>query len=321
MEQVLHAAFIDPAATDPSILEVGLQGVTTSAHETALFLNGNELGIAEFQGRIHTIAEIQLPPGRLQEGENTVTLVPGGGESDVVLLDFVRLTYPRKYHADGDALRSTAPGGSRLTIEGFTTADIRVFDVTDLTRIRSLPGQVDRRGTGFAITLSVTGGGQRTLYAVSGSRIQTPHSLLANRPSSWHREDREADIAIITPEEFLESFQPLKLFRETQGWRVALIPVEDIYDEFSFGRKTPGAVKAFCEQASTRWQGAPRFLLLAGDASLDPRGYLETGILDRVPTKLVETTAMETASDDWFADFDGDGMPELAVGRLPVASV
>jgi hypothetical protein len=30
---------------------------------------------------------------------------------------------------------------------------------------------------------------------------------------------------------------------------------------------------------------------------------------------------METASDDWLADFDGDGVPELAVGRLPVRTV
>jgi hypothetical protein len=24
---------------------------------------------------------------------------------------------------------------------------------------------------------------------------------------------------------------------------------------------------------------------------------------------------METASDDWFVDFDGDGLPDLSVGR------
>jgi hypothetical protein len=27
---------------------------------------------------------------------------------------------------------------------------------------------------------------------------------------------------------------------------------------------------------------------------------------------------METASDDWFVDFNNDGIPELAIGRLPV---
>jgi len=36
-----------------------------------------------------------------------------------------------------------------------------------------------------------------------------------------------------------------------------------------------------------------------------------------VPTKLVDTAELETASDDWLADFDGDGLAEIAVGRLP----
>src|SRR5262249_32486051 len=39
---------------------------------------------------------------------------------------------------------------------------------------------------------------------------------------------------------------------------------------------------------------------------------------DLVPSKLVDTGFLETASDDWLADFNSDGIPELAVGRLPV---
>ena len=40
--------------------------------------------------------------------------------------------------------------------------------------------------------------------------------------------------------------------------------------------------------------------------------------MDYVPTKLVDTVYMETASDDWFVDFNNDGLPEMAIGRLPV---
>jgi hypothetical protein len=56
-----------------------------------------------------------------------------------------------------------------------------------------------------------------------------------------------------------------------------------------------------------------------GDASYDPRNYLY-GYADLVPTELVDTAYMETASDGWFADFDGDGIGDIAVGRLPVKS-
>ena len=48
-------------------------------------------------------------------------------------------------------------------------------------------------------------------------------------------------------------------------------------------------------------------------------GWIEIGFgdLDRVPTRLIDTDFMETASDDWFSDFTGDGIAELATGRLP----
>src|SRR5258706_11700370 len=35
----------------------------------------------------------------------------------------------------------------------------------------------------------------------------------------------------------------------------------------------------------------------------------------------MDTEFMETASDDWFADFNDDGLPEMAVGRLPANTV
>lgn len=56
---------------------------------------------------------------------------------------------------------------------------------------------------------------------------------------------------------------------------------------------------------------------MAADASYDPKNYLGLGDSDLVPTKLLDTQLMETASDDWFADFNDDGLAELSVGRLP----
>ena len=55
---------------------------------------------------------------------------------------------------------------------------------------------------------------------------------------------------------------------------VYLLDVTDIYDEFSFGQKSSLAVREFLNSAQTNWRRKPQFLLLAGDATYDPKGYL-----------------------------------------------
>src|SRR5262249_48643518 len=84
--------------------------------------------------------------------------------------------------------------------------------------------------------------------------------------------------------------------------------------------KTPQALRDFLQWAHTTWQTQPRFVVLAGDATTDPRDYEGLGDFDLVPTKSVAMSqvAQETASDDWFVDYDDDGLPDTAIGRLSV---
>ena len=127
-----------------------------------------------------------------------------------------------------------------------------------------------------------------------------------------------ADLDVITHRSLMSSARTLQEHRQNQGWSVALVDIEDVYDEFSYGQKSPQAVRDFLLYSSSNWRPGPRFVLLLGDASLDPRNYLGRGDFDLVPTKLLDTQFMETASDDWFADFDSKGLARMSVGRLPV---
>jgi hypothetical protein len=144
---------------------------------------------------------------------------------------------------------------------------------------------------------------------------------VGDQPSTWHKGGQGADLVIIAPGGFLESVRSLKELRQAQGWSVVMIDVEDLYDEFSFGAKTPYALRDFLVRARRNWKKPPGHLLLAGNASFDPRDHLGLGDPDLVPTKLIDTAYNETASDDWFVDMNGDGQPEMAVGRLPVRTV
>jgi hypothetical protein len=50
------------------------------------------------------------------------------------------------------------------------------------------------------------------------------------------------------------------------------------------------------------------------------RNYLGQTERNLVPTKLVETELFETSSDAWLADFDGDGIEDISIGRLPAGN-
>src|SRR5262249_13456857 len=120
--------------------------------------------------------------------------------------------------------------------------------------------------------------------------------------------------------EFFDSLNPLVAMRKHRGLKVATVDIDDIYDEFSFGQKTPYAIRDFLAQVRINRKEKGCFVVFSGDASLDPKHYMGLGDSDFVPTKLIDTDLMETSSDDWFSDFNGDGIADFATGRLPARS-
>jgi hypothetical protein len=195
-----------------------------------------------------------------------------------------------------------------------------VVDITHPEQVFKVKGKVMAQSSGYAITVSVPGSGQRTLLAFTEETVKEVAGVALNLASDWQNRAQGADFVIIAHRNFLESLQPLKELRELQDWSVALVDVEDLYDEFNYGAKNPWALRDFLARTYDNWAPQPRFVLLVGEASFDPRNYLGLGEFDLVPTKLVETSYIKTASDDWFVDFNDDGLPEMAVGRLPVYS-
>ena len=143
-------------------------------------------------------------------------------------------------------------------------------------------------------------------------------AITSNLRSNLHDTLNAADFIIVSHRNFLERINPLKLLRENKGLKVMVVDVDDIYDEFSYGNKSTQAIKDFLLYSHTKWQSGPRFALFVGDSSFDHKNYLGAGDFDFVPSRFIDTFWMETVSDDWFADFDGDGIAEIALGRLPV---
>jgi hypothetical protein len=321
VNQLLNIPHPDPASSGEAFLDVSLQGVTHAPHRVKVFLNEVEAGEVVFKGQSLGIGQWSVPQSLLLEGENLVTLVPEGGVLDISLVDVIRVTYGHTYTADDDLLRFTVDRPGQLLIEGFSDSRIRVVDITNPQKIQEITGKVNTGGSGFTLSLTVNGSGSHALYAFTEGRIKSPAKVEANGPSSWYLGSNGADLVIISHRDFLNSMEPLRRDRESQGLSVALMDVADLYDEFNFGQKSPQAIKDFLAWARTHWKKAPQYVVLVGDGSFDPRNFLGLGDVDFVPTKLIDTAYLETASDDWFVDFNNDGLPEMAIGRLPVRTV
>ena len=317
-EAVIQSLSLQRLAPGAAQLEVALQGVSFAEHRVRVLLNGVEAGAVTFKDQGSGVGTFQVSQSQLREGENQVSLVALGGQPDVSLINYVRITYQHAYTAENNALRLTATGGQTVTIDGFGSTQIRVMDVTDPAAVMEVTGTVRRQKAGNGITFNAPGEGTRSLLAFDASQVKQPARTAANQPSSLRSSGNGADLLIITHRDFFAALEPLAALRRSQGLAVTVADIEDVRDEFSYGHKTWQALKDFISYAGTSWKRAPRYVLLAGDSSFDARNYLGFGDFDIVPTRLIDTELMETASDATIGDLTGDGVEDLAIGRLPV---
>jgi uncharacterized repeat protein (TIGR01451 family) len=318
VDQVLNVRDID--ATGPVQLEVALQGVTTGInHGVNVNLNGTFVGAVNFADQSQGKILLDVPAGQLLEGANTVTLTAENGDSDVSLVDHITLHYPHTYVAESDALRFTAPAGGHVQITGFGTKPVRLVDISNPARPVNLQPKVTGPLGQYVLDVNVpwTASGTHTLLALAGSQLAHAPSA-KNQPSSWHSPQAGSDIVMITHPNFVQALQPLVKLRQSQGKSVSVVSVDNLYDEFNFGERSPQALRDFLVSATGNWKTSPQYLLLVGDATFDPRNYLGFGYDDFVPTRIVETFYLKTASDEWFSDFKGTGVGQIATGRLPV---
>ncbi len=311
----------NPAYSAPGSakLEIKLQGVTSVLHQVNVQFNGVAIGsFSGFFGHGSQLKIFDVPLSSLQDGANTITFTPVAG-GDVTLVDYARVTYPHTFKADSGSLKFSLLGTQTRQVDGFTSPNIQLIDYTDPLNVIVLRPEVAASGGGYALTVpsSTPASKNVRLFYATSTPSEPAATLTLNQPSQLNLSSNTADFLIITTSALAPALAPLVAAREAQGMNVDVVDVEDIFDEFGYGLHGPQAVKDFLARANDAWATKPKYVVFAGDASYDPRNYLGFGSFDLVPTKLVDATYNETASDDWLADFNGDGIADVPVGRLP----
>jgi hypothetical protein len=289
-------------------IEVGLQGVSAGAHSVTVMLNGQLVGTVAYSDMGLQVMQFDASAA-IESGLNTVTLASGNA-NDVSLVDHISLIYQRTYTAANDALEFTAPGGDQVTVNGFTSSQVRMVDISN----PSAPIELTVT-PGFEAT--APGSGTRTIYAFGADAISTPASIALHKPEKLIPLVGKVDTILITNANLMASVAPLVKARLKQGLHVKAFDIAEVYDAFNFGEKDPIAIKNFLAATQTGAH-APHYVLLVGDATYDPRGFLVGDTrTDIVPTELVTSDLFQAASDGWYADFSNTGNTTMAIGRLP----
>ncbi len=299
-----------------STLELKFQGYSFDPHIVQVIFNGQTLAAATGNSRTPFSMQYLIPTSFLREGANSVQFRSQGVAGDFSFFDSISIDFARKHIATQNRLSFYTQNYRITKLQGFTSPNVRVLDMTSETSPVILSNlNVVQDGATFGITMPADRG--KVMYAVEDTGILPAASVTANDPALLSVSTNAADLVIISYKDWVTQADNWANYRRGQGFTVKVVEVSEIYDEFNYGVTNADSIKSFLQYAVQNWQTAPRYLLLLGDASFDSRNYQGLGYNNLVPTKIVNTIFTETGSDDTLADFNNDGLSELAVGRIP----
>jgi Peptidase family C25 len=308
-------------------LRLNVQGASDTGiageHQAQVSLNGTAIGGAQWTGVTAQTLDLPFDEALLRPGANSVqvtaVLGPGVPYSYWYLQSF-DLAYQRLYQASQDALLLTAGANPSVTVSGFRGPRIHVFDLTDPTHPVWISGPAVTPAPGGGFEVSFVPGSPQTPYlAASGASWRLPDSVVAESPVPLLTPFLGADVLVIAPRALLPAAQELAHYRATQGFKAMAVDIQDIYDAVTGGLQDPHAIHDFLAYAHANWNPAPRYVVLAGTGTFDYKDNLGLGG-NLVPPLMVATAYGLFASDNAFADVSGTGIPDTAIGRLPVAT-
>ncbi|MEW6756972.1 MAG: C25 family cysteine peptidase [Acidobacteriota bacterium] len=315
-------ALIAALSSGTHSLQATLNGVPPAAGPYPAAWSG--LGLSSFQWTFE-------PP--IVPGDATLTLtVPGTG--DYLIPDYFDVSYARDFTADGGSLSfSDAGPDARYVVPGLAFSPW----ILDLSRMDAATGlALPRLVTGAAYD---AGSGSATFemaqdplvperrVAVSSAPL-LPDSAEMASPRDLSSPSLGADLLLLTHPDFhpegADSAWQDFVARRSGEMAVESVDIQEVYDNYSHGIFDPTAIRSFLEAAAAHWTPAPRYVLLIGDATYDYKNAnADTGLKNWVPTMMFEDLTDSTymgryPSDAWYGDVNGDGFPDMAVGRLPV---
>ncbi|MCS7019449.1 MAG: type IX secretion system sortase PorU [Cytophagales bacterium] len=309
-------------------------------------LNGQDLGSRQMAvvpagtyARRGTIAEVAFSliptlPAGTNEFVVRIRYDRAGNHAAFGHLDYLTLSYQRRLQLYENPTLFRSFAATEQTTNTFriaaATADLQVWDITDVAS----PQVMRMRFSGNEAFFSAANP-QRQLreYAIFRTEgLPEPRFVGIVAPQNLRETTPRPELLIVAAPPFLPAAQRLAEFRrQHDGLQVEVVSTEQVYNEFSSGRKDLTAIRDFVRHRYLQPQSQLQYLLLFGDASYDYK--------DRTPNNTNFVPVYQSyeslhpifsfSSDDYFGfldehegtweeDFGGAYNLEIGIGRLPV---
>lgn len=234
-----------------------------------------------------------------------------------VLFDWIEAAYTRSLEASDNVQRFVAPTTQQFTFElsGHSGSTVHVYNPSDARRFEAPVTN------GTATVTDAPSTAPTPYWAIGNGQFRTPTAIRPDAPSNWSVPSAHgADYLILTTKALLPSARKLADYRRSHdGYQVEVATVQNVFDEFDYGRPTPIAIRRFA-RAARDWAPEPRFLTIFGDAQYP----IDDGSVASLYPEWSVPSFGFAPSDGWFAmqtEGPEDWSEFLAVGRIPVRSV
>jgi len=265
----------------------------------------------------------------LKNGTNTFTFT-ATGNSKKLLKTFTVEWQKKLIKRDGEALsfqcaRADTTVNTRYTFTNAGNQPVTaVYQMDDFHNVRLL----SLAGNSFIAKADIND----FFYICADSDYLRPANIALANPVDLSNV-KPHQVMIIYPSEFTEGVVRLTNIYEKQDYQVRSVRLTDVYDNFSGGHPDPVAIRNYLHyiQLSSPLDQKPLGAVFIGSGTADHRNLSRVAATrNKFPVnQLAYDTGMgganysqrpyvkNTASDDYYANFNTFRFPEVIVGRIP----
>lgn len=307
--------------------------INVNGHLEKIVLFDSQAGQSDEQ---NAILEKNADFNMVQSGATNVTLTYSPySTDDKAYLDYIEINTRRALSFSGIQfsfrdLNSVSAGNKAQYLVGNANSGTQIWDITNPL----VPMKMDGTLNGSTYSFSQYADTLHEFAAFNNSsQLPVPEFAGTVDNQNLHGSG-QADLIIVTDPAFLDAANALADFHTTHDhMRVAVATTTQVYNEFSSGSKDISAIRDFArmyyKRAGNDTTQMPKYLLLIGDASYDPKDRVANNN-DHVPIYESEESHLLTNSfcnDDFFGMLDDNenisaagiaNTIDVGVGRFPV---